>query len=279
MKNTVASFRQAKGSQKLAMLTCYDFTLAKIMDACGVNALLVGDSLGMVMLGYPDTIPVTLEEMIHHCAAVARGNENALLVCDMPFLSFQCGIAETVHNAGRILKEGRAHAVKLEGGTEFAPEIAALVRASIPVMGHIGLTPQSVNLLGGYKVQGNGLEAAEKLLADAKAVEEAGAFAMVLECVPAALAALITKRAKIPTIGIGAGVDCDGQVLVWQDLLGLTDRKLPKFVRQFANGREFFTKAITDYINAVSGDSFPSEVESYPMKPEILANLEEGSNK
>ena len=214
MKTTTTSFRHAKGQKKLTMLTAYDYTIATLMDRCGIDALLVGDSLGMVMLGYEDTLPVTLDDMIRHCAAVSRGAKSALVVCDMPFMSSQCGVEDTLRNAGRLIKEGGAQAVKLEGGTDFAPEIRALTRASIPVMGHLGLTPQSINALGGFKVQGKSLGAAQKLLDDARAVQEAGAFAMVLECVPAALAARITAELEIPTIGIGAGPGCDGQVLV-----------------------------------------------------------------
>lgn len=273
MKNTVATFREAKGRQKLAMLTCYDYSMAKIMAATGINALLVGDSLGMVVLGYPDTVPVTIEEMIHHCAAVARGAGDALVVCDMPFLSSQCGARDTVRNAGRMLKKGGAHAVKMEGGADFAPDIAALVRASIPVMAHIGLTPQSVNALGGYKVQGKELAAAQRLIDDARAVEKAGAFAIVLECVPYALAAIITKTVKIPTIGIGAGPYCDGQVLVWQDMLGLTDRTPPKFARKFADAGTLCRNAFKAYQEAVQDGSFPSENEGFRMETETLQKL------
>lgn len=263
MKNTVASFRSAKGACKLTMLTCYDYTMARILDSHGLNALLVGDSLGMVMLGYPDTIPVSMEEMIHHCAAVARGASNALIVCDMPFLSSQCGVEKTVFNAGRLLKEGRAQAVKMEGGAEFIQEISALTRASIPVMAHIGLTPQSVHALGGYKVQGGNSEAADKILADAVALEQAGAFALLLECVPAWLASRITKAVTIPTIGIGAGPDCDGQVLVIQDMLGLTNNPAPRFVRTFADCSHIIGKACDEYIEAVRNRSFPAEHECY----------------
>lgn len=276
MKNTVATFRAAKGVEKLTMLTCYDYTMACLMDRAGINAFLVGDSLGMVMLGYPDTVPVTMEEMIHHCRAVARGNENALLVCDMPFLSSQCGISETVRNGGRLLKEGRAHAVKLEGGLEYADEISALARASIPVMAHIGLTPQSVNALGGYKVQGSDLATARKVLEDAIAVEKAGAFAIVLECVPTPLARLITDKVSIPTIGIGAGNGCDGQVLVWQDMLGLATRRKPKFVREFASLGPILETALKDYKTAVQDGSFPTEAESYAMDESLLATFRTG---
>ncbi|MDE5879561.1 MAG: 3-methyl-2-oxobutanoate hydroxymethyltransferase, partial [Desulfovibrio sp.] len=239
------------------------------------DALLVGASLRMVMLGYADTLPVTLEDMIRHCAAVARGAATPLVVCDMPFMSSQCGVEDTLRNAGRLVKEGGAQAVKLEGGADFAPEIKALVRASIPVMGHLGLTPQSVNALGGYKVQGKSLGAAQKLLDDARAVQEAGAFALVLECVPAALAARITSELEIPTIGIGAGPDCDGQVLVWQDMLGMFDRVAPKFVRRFGEVGEAMRTAFAGYAEAVRDGSFPAAEHCYSLEDEdeVLNNL------
>ncbi len=268
MKISAAGFRQAKGAKKLTMLTAYDYTVAHLMDQCGIDALLVGDSLGMVMLGYPDTLAVTVEDMIHHCAAVARGASSPLIVCDMPFMSSQRGVDDTLRNAGRLVKEGRAQAVKLEGGADFAPEIRALVRASIPVMGHLGLTPQSVNALGGYKVQGKSLAAAQKLLDDARAVQDAGAFALVLECVPAALAARVTKELEIPTIGIGAGPDCDGQVLVWQDMLGMFDRVAPKFVRRFGAVGDAMRAAFSGYAAAVRDGSFPAAEHCYSMEDE-----------
>ena len=246
MKNTVSTFRGAKGVERLTMLTAYDFTLARLVDEVGINAILVGDSLGMVILGYDSTLPVTMEDMIHHCRAVCRGAKNALVVCDLPFMSFQNGVEEAVRNGGRLVKEGGTQAVKLEGGEEFCTEIAALVRASIPVMGHLGLTPQSVNAFGGYKVQGKSLAAAQKLLDDARAVEKAGAFALVLECVPPLIAKKITESVSIPTIGIGAGAACDGQVLVLQDMLGLGERA-PKFARQFAEAGRAVREAIACY--------------------------------
>lgn len=273
MKNTVASFRAAAGRDKLSMLTAYDYTIARLVDQSGVNAILVGDSLGMVMLGYKDTIPVTMEDMIRHCAAVSRAIENALLVCDMPFMSFQLGVEKTLANAGRLLKEGNAEAVKLEGGAEYSAEIRALSRASIPVMGHIGLTPQSARALGGYKVQGRDLAAAEKILADARAVQEAGAFALVLECVPAPLAEKITDILEIPTIGIGAGAGCDGQVLVWQDMLGINRDRTPKFVRHFADLGYEMEKAFASYVEAVQNGSFPGPEHCYGMDADALASL------
>lgn len=276
MKTTTTSFRQAKGQRKLAMLTAYDYTTARLMEQSGIDALLVGDSLGMVMLGYPDTLAVTVEDMIRHSASVARAAESALVVCDMPFMSSQRGVDDTLFNAGRLIKEGRAQAVKLEGGADFAPEIRALVRASIPVMGHLGLTPQSVNALGGYKVQGKSLAAAQKLLDDARAVQDAGAFSLVLECVPAALAARITKELEIPTIGIGAGPDCDGQVLVWQDMLGMFDRVSPKFVRRFGAVGEAMRTAFSSYAEAVRDGGFPAAEHCYALddEAEVLQGLE-----
>lgn len=272
-RNTVATFKAAKGKRKLAMLTCYDYTTARIMDEAGIDALLVGDSLGMVMLGYADTVPVTMEEMIHHCVAVARGLKKALLVCDMPFMSSQTGPRDAVRNAGRIIKKGAAQAVKMEGGADFAPEIEAMARASIPVMAHIGLTPQSINALGGYKVQGKDLDDARKLIEDARAVEKAGAFAILLECVPHALAAIITKSVSIPTIGIGAGRYCDGQVLVWEDMVGITAGGCPRFVRKFADAGNLLRRAFVDYREAVQNGDFPSDAESYRMDAETVGKL------
>lgn len=273
MKNTVSTFQAAKGRDKLSMLTAYDYTTARIIDQCDINAILVGDSLGMVMLGYEDTLPVTMEDMIHHCAAVARGVKNALIVCDMPFMSSQCGVEKCLENAGRLVKEGHAHAVKLEGGAEFAPEIASLVRASIPVMAHIGLTPQSVNALGGYKVQGRELEAARKLLADAHAAQEAGAFSVLLECVPAPLAAKVTSELAVPVIGIGAGAQCDGQILVWQDMLGINPNHTPKFVHRFAEIGALMKDAITTYKNEVETGSFPADEHCYRISDDVMQKL------
>lgn len=236
MKNTAAGFKQQKeNGEKITMLTAYDYCTAKLMDGAGINGLLVGDSLGMVMLGYEDTISVTMEDMIHHTAAVARGAENALIVADMPFMSYQTSVYDAVYNAGRLMKEGRCQAVKLEGGLSVCPQIRAITEASVPVMAHIGLTPQSVNAFGGFKVQGKTEEAARRLLQDAKAVEEAGALAVVLECVPAKLSALISKEISIPTIGIGAGAGCDGQILVYQDMLAMYSDFTPKFVKKYAD--------------------------------------------
>lgn len=268
MKNTVVSFRQAKGREKLAVLTAYDYSTARIMDQAGVNAMLVGDSLGMVMLGHEDTLSVTLEDMIRHCAAVARAAQQALVVCDMPFMSYQTGLEDAVRNAGRLIREGRAQAVKLEGGADFCPEVRAMVRASIPVMGHLGLTPQSVHALGGYKVQGKSPDAAQKLLDDARALEEAGAFSLVLECVPASLAARVTAEVSIPTIGIGAGAGCDGQVLVWQDMLGLCLKGAPKFVKRFGEVGEAMGAAFAAYVREVRDGTFPSSEQCYNLEGE-----------
>lgn len=268
MKTTVTTFRQAKGQRKLSMLTAYDYSTARLMDDCGVDALLVGDSLGMVMLGHEDTLSVTVDDMIHHTAAVARAATSALVICDMPYLSYQISVTETVRNAGRMVAEGRAQAVKLEGGADFTDEIRALVRASIPVMGHLGLTPQSVNALGGYKVQGKSPAAAQKLLDDARAVQEAGAFALVLECVPAGLATRVTAELDIPVIGIGAGAGCDGQVLVWQDMLGLCDRATPKFVKQFGDVGVSMRKAVAAYVDEVRTGTFPSAEHCYAVDDE-----------
>ncbi|MCD7960113.1 MAG: 3-methyl-2-oxobutanoate hydroxymethyltransferase [Ruminococcus sp.] len=276
MKQTVQTIREKKTQgERISMLTCYDYTTAKLMDEVNLDMILVGDSLGNVILGYEDTVSVTMEEMIHHAAAVARGTKNALLVVDMPFLSYQTSVSDAVKNAGRLMKEGRAKAVKLEGGEEVCPQIEAITKASIPVMGHLGMTPQSVNTLGGFKVQGKTLTAAKKLLADAKAVEDAGAFAVVLECVPERLATLITKQISIPTIGIGAGAGCDGQVLVYQDMLGMFKDYQPKFVQHFAQVGEAMQTAFQEYIQAVRNGNFPTEKQSYAISDDVMAQLEE----
>lgn len=264
MKNTVSTFKKAKeNKQKLTMLTAYDYSTAKLFDEAGVDSILVGDSLGNVILGYEDTISVTMEDMIHHGAAVARGAKNALVVVDMPFMSYQTSVYDAVYNAGRIMKEGRAGAVKLEGGAGICPQIKAITECGIPVVGHLGLTPQSVNVFGGYKVQGRDDAAAKKLIEDAHKVEEAGAFAVVLECVPAKLAETISNELSIPTIGIGAGNGCDGQVLVYQDMLGMFSDYVPKFVKQFANVGEIIKEAVKSYIEEVSDGTFPDEEHSY----------------
>lgn len=274
MKSTVSTFREQKAKgEKISMLTAYDYSTAKLMDEAGINGILVGDSLGMVVLGYEDTLPVTMEDMIHHTAAVCRGAKNTLVVGDMPFMSYQVSVEEAVYNAGRLMKEGRCQAVKLEGGASVCPQIRAITNASIPVMAHIGLTPQSINAFGGFKVQGKSEEAAKKLLEDAKAVEEAGAFAVVLECVPAKLAELISKSISIPTIGIGAGAGCDGQILVYQDMLGLFSDFTPKFVKKYANVGEMMTQAFRDYIADVQEGSFPAPEHTFAISEDVIKKL------
>lgn len=274
MKNTVATFKQMKADgEKIAMLTAYDYSTAKLMDESGVNAILIGDSLGMTMLGYEDTLSVTMEDMIHHTAAVARGAKNALVIADMPFMSYQTSVYDAVVNAGRLMKEGRGQAVKLEGGAAVCPQIKAIVDAQIPVMGHIGLTPQSINAFGGFKVQGKSEADARRILDEAKAIEEAGAFSMVLECVPAKLAELISKSVSIPTIGIGAGAGCDGQVLVYQDMLALFSDFKPKFVKHFANAGEVMKQGFAGYIQEVKAGTFPAEEHTFKISDDVLNKL------
>lgn len=274
MKNTVLTFAKAKQERtKISMLTAYDYSTAKLMNDAGINSILVGDSLGNVMLGYEDTVSVTMEDMIHHTAAVARGAKDALVIADMPFMSYQTSVYDAVVNAGRLMKEGRANAVKLEGGQEVCPQIKAIVDAGIPVCAHIGLTPQSINAFGGNKVQGKTEEAAQKLLEDALAVQKAGAFAVVIEAVPEKLASLITSKLDIVTIGIGAGNGCDGQVLVYQDMLGMYSDFTPKFVKKFANLGEIMTAAFKQYDDEVKTSSFPSEEHTYKIDDEIIEKL------
>ena len=274
MKNTAVTFKQAKEKkEKLTMLTAYDYSTAKIIDEAGINGILVGDSLGMVCLGYEDTLSVTMEDMIHHTRAVARGTKNTLVVGDMPFMSYQTSVYDAVVNAGRLIKEGRAQAVKLEGGIEVCDKIEAIVKASIPVMGHIGLTPQSVNAFGGFKVQGKDKEAAKKLIDEALAIEKAGAFAVVLECVPAKLAAIISEKLSIPTIGIGAGVNCDGQILVYQDMLGVFSDFTPKFVKKYENLGEKMNIAFRKYIEEIKDGVFPAEEHSFKINDDVIEKL------
>lgn len=274
MKNTAVTFKQAKEkNEKLTMLTAYDYSTAKIIDEAGINGILVGDSLGMVCLGYEDTLSVTMEDMIHHTKAVSRGVKNTLVVADMPFMSYQTSVYDAVINAGRLIKEGRAHVVKLEGGVEVCDKIEAIVKASIPVMAHIGLTPQSVNAFGEFKVQGKDKEAARNLIEAALAVEKAGAFAVVLECVPAKLAAIITEKLSIPTIGIGAGAQCDGQILVYQDMLGMYSDFTPKFVKKYENLGEKMNVAFKKYIEEVKDGIFPGEEHSFKINDEVIEKL------
>lgn len=274
MKNTIITFKQSKQQgRKISMLTAYDYSTAKLMDEAGINAILVGDSLGNVVLGYEDTLSVTMEDMIHHGAAVARGAKNAMVVVDMPFMSYQTSVYDAVVNAGRLMKEGRASAVKLEGGKEVCPQVKAVTEAGIPVMGHLGLTPQSINALGGHRVQGKTQQAAQKLLDDARALQEAGAFAVVLECVPERLADKVTKELEIPTIGIGAGAGCDGQVLVYQDMLGMFSDFTPKFVKKFANVGQVMKEAFKSYIDEMQQGSFPSQEHCYSIDDDIIEKL------
>lgn len=274
MKQTVQTLQAKKEhGEKISMLTCYDYSTAKLMDAAGLDMLLVGDSLGNVILGYEDTISVTMEDMIHHTAAVARGTKNAMVVADMPFLSYQTSVYDAVVNAGRLMKEGRAGAVKLEGGQVICEQIRAIVNASIPVVAHLGLTPQSVNTLGGFKVQAKTLEAAHKLIEDAKAVEAAGAFAVVFECVPAKLAEFITSILSIPTIGIGAGAGCDGQVLVYQDMLGMFSNFKSKFVKKFADVGMIMNGAFISYKEEIQNGIFPAQENCFSIEDDIIEQL------
>lgn len=274
MKTTTADFlAMKKRGEKISMVTAYDYSTAKLVDASGVNSILVGDSLGMVMLGYEDTLSVTMEDMIHHCAAVSRGAKDSLVICDLPFMSYQTSVYDAVRNAGRLMQEGRAKAVKLEGGVEFEEHIRAIVNASVPVCAHIGMTPQSVNAFGGFKVQGKTLAAAQKVIDDALAVQEAGAFAVVLECVPAALAAYISQLLRIPTIGIGAGADCDGQVLVYQDMLAMYSNFTPKFVKKFAEVGTMMTEAFARYDKEVKAGEFPKEQHSFKIDDSVMNEL------
>lgn len=274
MKNTVLTIQKQKEEHdKITMLTAYDYSMAKLIDSSGVNCILVGDSLGMVMLGYKDTLSVTMEDMIHHTRAVSRGAENALVIADMPFMSYQTSVYDAVCNAGRLIKEGGAQAVKLEGGVSVVPQIKAIVDSSIPVAAHIGLTPQSVNAFGGFKVQGKSLRDAQRLYDDAKAVEEAGAFCVVLECVPAELAEFISGKLRIPTIGIGAGAGCDGQVLVYQDMLKLFSDFKPKFVKHFADIGQSMKEAFAAYISEVKNGTFPAPEHCFEMAGDIIGKL------
>ena len=274
MKNTAATLMAQKQSgEKITMLTAYDYTTARIEDEAGINSILVGDSLGNVMLGYEDTVSVTMEDMIHHTAAVSRGAENAFVVADMPFMSYQTGVRDAVINAGRLVKEGGANAVKLEGGAEVCEQIRAIVDASIPVVAHLGLTPQSVNAFGGYKVQGKTLDKAQKLINDALKIQDAGACAVVLECVPAKLADIITKKLTIPTIGIGAGAGCDGQVLVYQDMLGLNPGHTAKFVKIFAEAGALMREGFKAYIEETQAGTFPAAEHTYKIDDDVIEKL------
>ena len=262
-KITVPAIKAMKGKTPIGMITAYDYPSARVADAAGADVILVGDSVGMVVLGYPDTLQVTVDDMLHHTRAAARGAQRALVVGDMPYLSYHISIEESVRNAGRFVRAG-AHAVKIEGGKPRRLEtVEAILDAEIPVMGHIGLTPQSVNALGGFKLQGKAADDARRLVDEALALEQAGCFSLVLEMVPAELAAIITERLSIPTIGIGAGPHCDGQVLVFHDLLGLYDGHTPRFVRQYAHVGETMQSAIGQYLADVREGRFPTDAESF----------------
>ena len=274
MKNTVSTLKQQKeNGDKITMLTAYDYSTARLMEEAGINMILVGDSLGMVMLGYEDTIPVTMEDMIHHTRAVTRATKETFVVGDMPFMSYHVSIEQAVTNAGRLIKEGMCQAVKVEGGAKVCPQIRAIVDAQIPVCAHIGLTPQSVNAFGGFKVQGKTEEAARQLIEDAKAVEAAGAFMVVLECVPEKLAKIITETVSIPTIGIGAGNGCDGQVLVYQDMLNMYGGIKPKFVKQFANLGDVMREAFKEYSREVKEGSFPATEHTFAISDDVISKL------
>jgi 3-methyl-2-oxobutanoate hydroxymethyltransferase len=264
-----------KNGEKISMLTAYDAGLAGFIDGAGIDMVLVGDSLGMVLLGYDSTIPVTMEEMLHHCKAVRRGVKRAVLVGDMPLMSYQISESDTLTNAGRFLKEAGCDAVKLEGGTEVCDTVKALVRAGIPVMGHIGLTPQTASQLGGFKVQGRDAESARRLLQSARNLESAGVFAIVLECIPVQLSEVITREVSIPTIGIGAGKYCDGQVLVTQDMLGMFEKFIPSFVKQYINLAPQIREAVAAYHEEVRNGSFPAEENSFNMQLDVPDLLNE----
>lgn len=274
MKNTVLTFKNAKAEgKKISMLTAYDYSMAKIIDESGVNGILIGDSLGIVIKGEEDTLGVTVDEIIYHTKAVKRGAKNALIVSDMPFLSYSVSVEQAVLNAGRLIREGGANAVKLEGGANVVEQIKAIVNAQIPVMGHLGLTPQSVNAFGGFKVQGKDELSAKKLIEDAVLIEKAGAFSIVLEGIPEKVAEIITKSVSIPIIGIGAGKHCDGQILVYQDMLGMFNDFVPKFVKQYASVGTIMREAISSYVKEVQEGTFPEEKHSFKIDENELKKL------
>ena len=274
MRVTIRELGEMKRrGEKIVMMTGYDYTSARILESAGIPLILVGDSLGNVLLGYGSTVPVTMQEMLHHVKAVVRGTQNAHIVGDMPFMSYQVDVAGALRNAGRLIKEGGAQSVKLEGGRHVADTVRRIVQAGIPVMGHVGLTPQSFNQLGGYRVQGKSPEAAAGLIEDCLALEDAGAYSIVLELIPAPLAGLITQRVSVPTIGIGAGVHCDGQIQVFHDLLGLFTDFDPKHTRRYAEMAEGIKEAVSRYIADVRAESFPSDSESITMDPSVVEQL------
>lgn len=275
MRVTASQIKEMKKQgEKIAMVTAYDYPMAKLVDEAGIPIILVGDSLGVVVLGYESTIPVTMDEMIHHTKAVVRGTKHALIIGDMPFMTYYISIEDALRNAARFIQEGGAQAIKLEGGETVAEKVSYIVAAGIPVQGHIGLTPQSIHQLGGYKVQGKTAEVAARLLNDAKALEDAGVFSIVLECVPTPLARLITKRVSVPTIGIGAGKHCDGQVQVISDLLGLYTDFVPKHAKQYAKLNESISSAVSNYISEVKSGKFPTSKQSSEMDEAVLAQIE-----
>jgi 3-methyl-2-oxobutanoate hydroxymethyltransferase len=274
-KLTIQDIISMKNGEKISMLTAYDASFAGLIDVAGIDMVLVGDSLGMVLLGYNSTIPVTMEEMLHHCKAAGKGVKRAVLVGDMPFMSYQVDKSEAITNAGRFLKEAGCDAVKLEGGTEVCDTVKAIVKAGIPLMGHIGLTPQTASQLGGYKVQGRDADSARRLLQSARDLEAAGVFAIVLECIPAQLSEAITRMISIPTIGIGAGKHCDGQVLVTHDMLGMFEKFIPSFVKQFANLAPQIKEAVADYTEEVKNGNFPAEEHSFNMQLDVQSLFED----
>jgi 3-methyl-2-oxobutanoate hydroxymethyltransferase len=274
MRVTISQIKEMKQKgEKIVMLTAYEYSTAKIVDEVGVPLILVGDSLGMVVLGYESTIPVTMEEMLHHTKAVVRGTKRSLIVGDMPFMTYHVSVEQALQNAARFIQEAGAQAIKLEGGVTVAEKVRRMVQCGMPVMGHIGLTPQSIHQFGGHKVQGKSPEAAKRLLDDAIALEEAGAFAIVLETVPTPLATLITEKVSVPTIGIGAGIGCDGQVQVINDILGSFADFVPKHAKQYAKLTDIIRKAVTDYHNEVKDGTFPTEKQSFSMDESVLAEL------
>jgi len=274
MRVTINQIKEMKQKgEKIAMLTAYDYTTAKIIDEVGIPLILVGDSLGMVVLGYETTIPVTTEEMLHHTKAVVRGAKQAMIVGDMPFMTYHISVSQALENAARFIQEGGAQAIKLEGGVTVAEKVQRIVECGIPVMGHIGLTPQSIHQFGGFKIQGRTPEAAARLLKDARALEEAGAFSIVLETVPTPLAKLITDSISIPTIGIGAGIGCDGQVQIINDIMGSFTDFVPKHAKRYAKLADIMSSAITEYYNEVKAGSFPTDEQSFSMDESLLAGL------
>ncbi len=273
-KFTTASFMESKKKgKKISMLTAYDYSMAKLLDEAGVDSILVGDSLGMVILGYENTLQVTVDDMIHHCKAVARGANRAFVIGDMPFLSYHVNVEESIRNAGRIIQEGNVQAVKLEGGEDVIDKIRGIVKAQIPVMGHLGLTPQSIHLMGGFKVQGKSEEQAQKIIRDALLLQEAGVFGIVLECIPEKLSEIISQKLDIPTIGIGAGKYCDGQVLVSQDMLGMFSNFKPKFVKQYAQLEKDIKQVVGQFIQEIEDMEFPAKEHTFSISEEVLEKL------